>query len=933
MCIYAQSEYAHYPDFKHFETLEQQVLPEDTALRTGVLDNGFTYYVYHSNTPENRAFFQLLVNGGSVLEKQNERGIAHFVEHMMFKGTRHFQGMEVQSFMDRNGIHFGHDSNAETGYNTVRYFLNFISTTNEQLMDSCLLLLRDWARDATIDKKDVESEHNIIVEEWRARNTVSCSQQMVKDLFNGSVYTQRNPIGDMDIVQKCSAKLVKGFYKRWYQPQNQAIIVVGDFDADEMVEKVRNMFGYMKRGRNITPVQPIIPDMETPKVSFYKESKFPYVCNSLIIRLNTPEADIKTVASQRTLWIRNKISDILRMKLETINKNNKDILEVVANYSNIADLINSKILMIGLGSQAADSKKAYELLAKQIELIRRRGFKDEDWKEKFLYNVPIYNEDSTKFVFIDSILTKDVLQSEERANRFFNNFFGGVPTTSQRVKDAIDIHIMNTITEEQLRKEFNNIFSGKNMIIATIGHDETQSPTEAEILEIFERVKKMSDEELADIEHVVATKLDRLHIDSLDITTVPGTVNKTVVLSDSITEAYLSNGVKVVFWKKKTERDVLHFMLRRPSGFSVLKDNEIHYSDMLSSCVRHYECDRGSAIVNVEPFEDLLEKSVSDREKLESIMKLFYASLAMTEVDSVAFAEELHELKSSAIKANYPLSQSAYKVSYLPSESINRLTPPTMDELSSYNIDGFCKIAKEYFSNYNGSAFIVQGECDREVIMPLILKYIGALPSKTEPAKRMAWSADHYKTTNSIVVEKIQNPSPICQTNIYYTWEKGFKYSQETHAHNQVLQSVLFNHLLNTLRIQHSDVYTPYCQVSDDLLPINRMKITISYTCDPTQRERIAKDVLQIVNDMAYGNLITQALIDNYIKGHENNAANYRPSDFSLCLDYLVREQDGIVIDESDALYVKKVTPASLKAHLQEILQQGNIHIGYLTTE
>ncbi len=933
--IFAQNQYAKYPVFKHLDALDKQIVPEDTALRHGVLDNGFTYYVCQSKDPANRAFFQLLVKGGSVIEKDNERGIAHFVEHMMFKGTKHFPGQEVIGFMSRNGIPFGHDSNAFTGFNTVRYLLNSIPTNNEQLVDSCLLLLRDWAGDATIDKKDVESEHNVIVEEWRGSNVYSFSQQMQNDLFNNSIYTQRIPIGDMNVVQNCSARLVKDFYKRWYQPQNQAIVVVGDFDADEMVEKVRRMFGNMKRGKNFAPAQPIIPDFDTPKISFYKEPKLPYVLNALLIRTTVPEADIKTVGGQRTQWMRNKIKDILNEKMKTINENNKDMLEVNSLYMDLGDVANNKFYMIGFGSKDVDSKKAYELLAKQIELIRRKGFKDEDWKEQFLHIPHIYNEDSTSFVFADSTLTGDYLNNND--SRYVSSFFAGTPSFSQVDKKAIDEHIKCSMSEEQLRKEFNKIFSGKNMVIAPISPEGTTLPSEAELLEVFDRVKNMSDEELSSIDYVKAKKFEHLNVDSIEITTVPGTLKKMKVLNDSISEAYLSNGVKVVFWKHKMISDDndgrLNFMFRRPSGFSVLKDNEIFYSGMLSSCVRHYEFCNGMAPVSVGPFEDSLDHNLRDREKLESIMRFFYSSLTMTEVDSVAFAEELHKLETSAISASNPLQQSAYKVSFLPSESKERLCPPTMENLVNYNIDNFRKVVEEYYSNYNGSTLIIQGDVNADSIMPLILKYIAALPSKAEPVKRMTWSADHYKTTNSTIVETIQNPSPISLTYLFYTWEKGFKYTQESHAHNQVLQSVLGNILLNTLRVQHSDVYTPSCQVSDDLLPINRMKVTIAYSCNPTQRERIAKDVQQILHDMANGNLITQALIDNYIKAYEKSVEHFKPNDFSLRRDYLIREQDGIVIDMGDTSFIKKVTPASLKTYVKQLISKGNVHVGYLTTE
>ena len=197
----------------------------------------------------------------------------------------------------------------------------------------------------------------------------------------------------------------------------------------------------------------------------------------------------------------------------------------------------------------------------------------------------------------------------------------------------------------------------------------------------------------------------------------------------------------------------------------------------------------------------------------------------------------------------------------------------------------------------------------------------------------MTWPADHYKTENTVMVEKIENPAPIAQTMMFYTWEKDFRYTQQSHAHNEVLWSVLRDLLIQTLRVQHSDVYTPQVQMEDALLPVPHMRITIAFACNPTQRERIAKDVEQLVKQMAEGNLITQDLIDGYLKIREKQSAAYKDNEYTRRRDYLTQELNGIVVKQGDMTYVRQVTPASLRTHLKQLLKQGNLHVGYLTTE
>jgi predicted Zn-dependent peptidase len=253
-----------------------------------------------------------------------------------------------------------------------------------------------------------------------------------------------------------------------------------------------------------------------------------------------------------------------------------------------------------------------------------------------------------------------------------------------------------------------------------------------------------------------------------------------------------------------------------------------------------------------------------------------------------------------------------------------------VEDVKALSVKGFRRLVKDYFSNFNGSTLIVKGQFPTDSVMPLVLKYIGALPSKPQPVKRAVWSSDHFRTTDTIAVELITNATPYCMTMMFYTWEKGYHFSQETHAHNQVLQSVLRTLLLDKLRIEHSDVYTVNCSVDDKQLPLNRMACVISFACNPTQRERIAADVDRLVHEMAEGNLITQALIDSYVKEREKhvNDTNYGSRYYDL-----TRELGDIVIDANNVTFVKQVTPASLKAHLRQLLKKGNAHIGYLTTE
>ena len=319
--LFSVSTFAQEKDYSllmaHLEIIDRQEIPADTSVRKGVLKNGMTYYVRRCTEPKRKADFSLLVKAGSVLEKDDERGVAHFVEHVLFRGTKHFPGPEVMNFMRRNGIPFGHDSNAFTGCNSVRYLLNGIPCDDTAQLDSCLLLMHDWACAATMADSAIESERSIIVEEWRLKNTVSFGQQLIQDLLNNSIYSQRLSIGDMEVIRNCPPKVVRNFYKRWYQPQNQAIVVMGDFDPDAMVTKIQNLFGTPKRGKSVVPAQPTIPDAEQPRIRFYQDQRLSAHTSSIFIRVPDVLTD-HLIGTLRKDQVRDKLKDLMNDKLDAL---------------------------------------------------------------------------------------------------------------------------------------------------------------------------------------------------------------------------------------------------------------------------------------------------------------------------------------------------------------------------------------------------------------------------------------------------------------------------------------------------------------------------------------------------------------------------------------------------------------------------------------
>ncbi|MCR4769832.1 MAG: insulinase family protein [Bacteroidaceae bacterium] len=916
----------------HIDEIDKQLIPDDSTVYKGVLNNGLTYYVIKNDNEIQQASFYLLVKAGSMVETENERGIAHFVEHMLFKGTKHFPDNNVIGFMNRNGIKFGHDSNAFTGFNTVRYMLKSIPTQDEELTDSCLLLLRDWANNATIDKKDVETERNVIVEEWRSKEILSFADKIREQYFGNSIYKKHSPIGDINIIQNCPASLIQKFYKRWYQPQNEAIVVIGDIEPDDIVEKIENLFNGMKRGKSVAPAIPSFPDTETPNIGILKDKFIPYFSVLFTTRIPRQGSEKQNlIGDMRDAVITYKIKDLMQSRLNGLKAKYNNIFNYSTGITEFGDTWNY-LLLLSLDGEQAQWQKTMEILAKQIELIRRNGFTDEDLEPEISNTPPKYNEDSTAIVFVDSSYVAHKTHND-LFTRCADNFYMGDIIPSDLGIEMAKRYTKTTLTKEQLHNKFMDFTSGRNMSITLMFPENATTPTQEEVEAVYNRVRNMTDEELEEIKAGKKEQLERLDISCVDLSPNPGSVVNTTIINDSISEVMLSNGIKVVLMKMKTKDDHIYFRFQRPQGNSALSDEDFFYHGMLNTCLRKYTNDGSHSNVIIDKCNDTYETEAYNIRIVENYLKMLHATLVSTEIDSVMFNEKLKELQTSAIALKNPLTQSSLKVLTAPYASTKRIIPHPIEEVNKYNITHFEKVAKEYFSNFNGSMMVVQGEYDTDSIMPYILRYIASLPSKSEPVKRRVWESDHFKTSNTISIEKINNPTPYCEAYMYYTWEKGYKYTQETHAHNQVLQSILKNILINTLRIQQSDVYTPKCGILETYLPNHKMLCNICISCKPSEVERITKDIETIINNMADGDLITQELIDNCIKEHEKGEITKKGNDYTIRTDYINKALDGIVVNQGDISYIKQVTPESLKAHLKQLLTKGNKHIARLTTD
>ena len=243
--------------------MQMPSIPVDPDVRIGKLDNGLTYYIRHNNWPENRAEFYIAQKVGSIQENDDQRGLAHFLEHMAFNGSKHFKGNELIRWCESVGINFGGDLNAYTSIDETVYNISNVPTTREGIVDSCLLILYDWADGLLLEQEEIDKERGVIHEEWRLRTSpmMRMLERDLPKLYPGSKYGHRMPIGLMEIIDNFERPFLQSYYEKWYRPDNQGIIVVGDVDVDKIEKKIKDLFSSIVLPENRTLVtKESVPD-------------------------------------------------------------------------------------------------------------------------------------------------------------------------------------------------------------------------------------------------------------------------------------------------------------------------------------------------------------------------------------------------------------------------------------------------------------------------------------------------------------------------------------------------------------------------------------------------------------------------------------------------------------------------------------------------
>jgi len=712
--------------------LRAQVLPLDPAVRTGKLPNGFTYYIRHNEEPKNRVIFYLANKVGSILENDDQRGLAHFMEHMSFNGTKHFPKNELVNYLQRSGVRFGADLNAYTSFDETVYQLP-IPSDKPELVQGGLQIMRDWAQDATLDPTEIDKERGVVLEEKRLGKGASDRMRQVyfPVLLNHARYADRLPIGVDTVLNNFKPETITRFYKDWYRPDLQALIVVGDINVDEMEKDIKAKFGDLKNPAKEKP-RTVYNVPLTGKNQFITVTDKENRATSAEILIKHAEQETKTAADYRKLIIRSLFDDMINDRYGELTRQADP--PFVSGGAGISNFLHSlDVFSARVQAKPGELEKGLKAVWREVVRVNKFGFTEpelERAKKNYL--------NLLEFSFKE----KDKTQSNRYVNEYLQYFLKGTTAPgiteeyriAQTYMPAIGLKDLETLCKEYIKSVDRDILiSAPESEKANLPNQHTVegwlAQVEAEPLQPYK--DEMSKLPLLK-QQSIAGKIVKQETDDV--------INTTTVT--------LSNGVKVLL--KPTDFQANQVLLNgfATGGTSLYSDADLQSAKYATSIVSI------SGVGNYNATE--LRKFLTDKQvgvgtsisenyqsvsggcatkDLETMLQLVYAQFTEPRIDKAAFDGFISRNKANlANRANDPNVVFADTANSVLNQGSVRRASLSVASLGQIDPDRAFEIYKERFADASNFNFVVLGNFKIDEIQPSLsnfpeLLYLGRCQS------------------------------------------------------------------------------------------------------------------------------------------------------------------------------------------------------------
>lgn len=814
-------------------------LPVDPNVKIGKLSNGLTYYIRQNKKPDQKVELRLVVNAGSILENENQQGLAHLSEHMAFNGTTHFKKNEIISFLQSIGVGFGNDLNAYTGFDETVYILP-IPTDKPSNIDKGFQILEDWAHNVTDNDEDIDGERPIVLEESRLGKGAQdrINRKMYPLLYAGSLYANRLPIGIDSIVKNAPYEALKSFYKDWYRPDLMAVIVVGDIDPAKAEALIKKYFGPNKNPVNERPR--IHPDFPPYKKSIAEVITDKEATSYVYHVYYSPQRvkPVLTLGDFKNDLTKDIFSDLLNQRLrELTQQENPPFVYAASGFGSEARGYESFEAYIGTGN--SDSLTGLKAFEAELERVKKFGFTEAEMKrskaDMLNYIERAYNE-------------KNKTESASYVEEYIRNFLTQEPIPGIANEEKYYKELLPQITVEDVNAVANKLSENSNQFIALSGpeiKDSTSLPTDAQILAVNAEVQKMDlkpYEEKA-VQSSLLIEIPRAgKIISSKKNSVLGTTDFT-----------LSNGVTVTFKHTDFKNDQLLMSAIRPGGknnygLADKYDAEYMVSVISSMGVGNFSpVDLKKALsgktVSVHPTFSQVSTGFSGSSSVKdatSMMQLIYLYATSPRVDTSLFRSYIQKNKAQLafINANPQVVfiDTLFKTMY----HDNPLAPiavPKVEYFDALNLDRIMQMYKENFGNENQMHFTFTGSISEDSIKPLLEKYIASLPVASKKFNYVDNKVRLAKGKVDVNIYKGKEPKAM----ILRIYSGDLPYSPELNLKAEAISEILNIRIDEELREKIKAIYGGGTEVQFEKIPYSHYVFFLTLPTGPEKVDTLLK--------------------------------------------------------------------------------------------
>lgn len=902
-------------------------VPVDKEVRIGKLDNGLTYYIRHNEYPKNQVDFYIAQKVGSILEEDNQRGLAHFLEHMCFNGTKNFPGNSMVKWLESVGVKFGYNLNAYTSIDETVYRISSVPTERIGVQDSCLMILSDWADGLLLEGKEIDEERSVIHEEWRSQlpPNMRIMEKLLPEIYPDSRYGHRLPIGTMEVVDNFPHQALRDYYETWYRPDLQGIVVVGDIDVDRIEGKIKEMFSKIEKPVN--PAERVyfpVADNEKPIVAFGSDKEQDKYVAQIMFKYDALPDSLKgTMADVTTAYLLDMAQMMLQVRLnEQGQKADAPFAAASAFYGEFIMAKTKQAFQFAMLPKGNSFDEGLKAVYREALRAKRGGFTTTEYarcRTEYLSQLEkAYNN-------------RNQQENKTLAESYVRNFIDKKPIPGIETEYQMMSMIVNQIPVEAVNQVFSQIVSDKNLVVLGMmpAREGESCPKDEDILALLSQVEAEN----------IAPYVDNVKDEPL-VSELPaaGKVVKENVLSDfGAKEWILSNGAKVILKKTDFKADEINMMAVAKGGTSVYGNDKA--ADLMfmpavleqhglgsftnSELTKLMAGKQVSLKVSLDDYVRRLSGNTTPKD-LKTYMEMIYMTFTGLTVtpDEFTAMQNLYKglIQNQAQNPNFVFQKKVQEYLY---SSPNKQVFGVSD-IEKANREDILSIIREQLANAAEFTFVFSGNFDEAELKALVEQYIATLPSVKGKKQELKHSpAVEIKSGNEEKEFSLKMEVPQGSAAVIISGKMPYSFKNRLMA--SMSAQIISARLLSEVREKEGAVYSIYTQGSQDRLSEVSVVYQTIFQVKPEKKDRALEIIRSEFEKLAKETPVEELdkvkeFMVKQITGDEQTNSYWCSM---MAGNELLPSEVCVKVEQ----VIQSITPKEISGYVNEVMKQNNYRV------